>query len=89
MSQTLFSIEVLYNAENEVKRYMLRNMTAIKLKEFRETIVNAGLMLPADYDSELPDLDQWYIILPHNIKTITVWRQERFFYAEKKKVVTA
>lgn len=79
MAQTLFTIEVLYLFKEETKRYILRNMTADKLKQFRETVVTGGLMLPADYDSELPDLDQWYIILPHNIDTITVWRQQTFF----------
>ena len=81
---THFTIEVYYTNDAEDCRYVLRNMTAEKLKEFREVIVTAGLMLPVARDPGTPDeLDHWRIILPHSIKSIDVWRQRSFIYGNK------
>lgn len=87
MAATFFTIEVYYSVPNtgypigdSVSRYVLRNMTAVKLKEFREVVVTAGLMLPVARDPGEPDeLDHWRIIMPYCIKSIDVWRQRTFF----------
>jgi len=80
MSAVLFTIEIYYLSGTESKRYVLRNMTAAKLKEFREVIVNAGLMLPIARSGDMPDeLDHWHIIMPHFITSIDVWKQKTFY----------
>jgi hypothetical protein len=72
MSQTLVSIEVYYDHGAELKRYALKNVTMKKLKEFRDTIISAGLMLPTA-------VDEWIIVLPNNIRSVVVTRQKQFF----------
>jgi hypothetical protein len=72
MAQTFFTIEVYYDHGPEPVRYVMRNMTAQKLKEFREVIINAGLMIPRE-------TDHWIIVLPTQIRSIDVTRQEKFF----------
>jgi len=87
---THFTIEVYYSNDAERCRYLLRNMTAAKLKEFREVIVTAGLMLPVARDPGEPDeLDHWRIIMPQNILSIDVWRQRSFIYGNKAEKQTA
>ena len=84
MGNTLFTIEIYYSCDAVESRYLLRNMTTPKLKEFREVIVTAGLMLPIARDPGIPDeLDHWRIILPQAIKQIDVWRQQSFIYGNK------
>lgn len=84
MAQTLFTIEIVFLHENEVCRQLLRNYTADKLKEVRETIFSAGLMVPVERSTELPaELDHWRVISPWNIKAVEVWRQEKFFKNSK------
>ena len=81
---TLFTIEVYYTNDAEDCRYVLKNMTTDKLKQFREVIVTSGLMLPIAREPGMPDeLDHWRIILPHSIKSIDVWRQQSFIYGNK------
>ncbi len=81
MSATLFTVEVYYRTDDvSDARYVLRNMTAAKLKEFREVIICAGLMLPVSRDPGSPDeLDHWRVVLPWNIKSIDVWKQKTFY----------
>ncbi len=81
MAVTLFTIEVYYKTDScSEARYVLRNMTVAKLKEFRETIVFAGLMLPVAREPDTPDeLDHWRVVLPWCIKSIDVWKQKQFF----------
>jgi len=43
MAQKLFTIEVFYKHDAELKREVLRNITGQKLKEFRETFFTVGL----------------------------------------------
>ena len=81
---THFTIEVYYTNDAEDCRYVLKNMTTDKLKQFREVIVTSGLMLPIAREPGMPDeLDHWRIILPHSIKSIDVWRQQSFIYGNK------
>ena len=81
---THFTIEVYYTNDAETCRYVLKNMTTDKLKQFREVIVTSGLMLPIAREPGMPDeLDHWRIILPHSIKSIDVWRQQSFIYGNK------
>ncbi len=81
MAVTLFTIETYYRTDDASEaRYVLRNMTAARLKEFRETIICAGLMLPVARDPGTPDeLDHWRVVLPWCIKSIDVWKQDKFF----------
>jgi hypothetical protein len=70
----LWCIEVLYDHEGEVKRYQLPNQYSKELLKFRETIIQAGLMLPTRAEK-----GQYIIVLPWNIVSINVTRQDRFF----------
>jgi len=76
--QTLFTIECSYNHGSELVRYVLRNFTAAKLKELREVIITSGLMIPRA-------VDEWIIVLPHQIFSIVVVRQ-KFFHREETSI---
>jgi hypothetical protein len=75
MATTLFSIIVYYNHDGERIRYQVHNFTADKLKQLREVIVNAGLMIPRE-------VGYWIIVLPHQIVSIEVCRQKKFYRSE-------
>jgi hypothetical protein len=87
MSAILFTIEIYFKVGStgypigeSVSRYVLRNMTTGKLKEFREVIISAGLMMPFDPEVKNPGfLDQWKIVLPWNIISIDVYKQSKFY----------
>jgi len=87
MATILFTIEIYYSIDTVSEaRYVLRNMTAAALKQFRETVICAGLMLPIERDPGSPDeLDHWRVILPWCIKSIDVWKQKTFFREPLKK----
>lgn len=87
MAQTFFTVEIYYNGiDSTLNRYVLRNMTAAKLKEFREVIISAGLMMPANPEVDKPGfIGEYKIILPWNIKEITVYRQQKFFHDNQTK----
>lgn len=74
MSQRLFSIEICYKQQNELKRETLRNITGSKLKEFRETFFTVGLAV-----NDPNDVKHWIIVSPFNIVSIDVWLQDKFF----------
>jgi len=74
MQGKFFTIEVFYKQDNELRREVLKNITAQKLKEFRETFFTVGL---AVHDPE--NASHWVIVSPFNIVTIDVWAQEKFF----------
>lgn len=86
MAQTLYTIEVYYNSgHGETCRYVLRNLTAPKLRDVRETIVVAGLALPVATESGMPDeLGHWRMVLPQQIISIDIYQQKEYFDEKKK-----
>jgi hypothetical protein len=74
MSALLYSIEVFYKHDNELKREVVRNVTGKKLKEFRETFFTVGLAIHDPADSK-----HWIVVSPHRIHSIDIYLQEKFF----------
>ena len=78
MPQQFFTIEVYFLHGSEAGRYLYRNFTGKELKNLRETIIAAGLAIPID-------AEHYKIILPSQITSIEVWRQEKFFHQQISK----
>ena len=74
MATKLFTIEVFYKHDAELKREVLKNITGQKLKEFRETFFTVGL---AVHDPN--DVKHWIVVSPFKIHSIDVWLQDKFF----------
>jgi hypothetical protein len=74
MSAKLFTIEIFFKHDNEVKREVLRNITGAKLKEFRETFFTVGFAVIDPADAK-----HWIIISPFRITQIDVWLQSKFY----------
>ncbi len=75
MSAPLYSVEIFFKHDNEVKREVLRNITGKKLKEFRETFFTVGLAVIDPADPK-----HWIIVSPFRITQIDVWLQSKFYY---------
>lgn len=67
----LWTIELLYDATPETKRYEYINLTADEVMKFRETAFRAGVMLPI-----APH--RWVVIPPTDIRAIYIERQEKY-----------
>jgi len=67
-----YTIEVLYRHDNEVKREAIRNVSPQKLIQFREIFFSVGFAVTIDASHQI-------IIAPWNIRSIDVWRQDKFF----------
>lgn len=75
MSKSVWlTIEVCYNHDNEVKRYLIRNCNWHTVKVFREAVFSAGLMYPHETDT-----GRWVVVSPWNIRSVEIWKQEKFF----------
>ena len=74
MSTPLYTIEVFYKHDAELKREVVRNVTGKKLKEFRETFFTVGF---AVHDQN--DLKHWIVVSPHRIHSIDIYLQDKFF----------
>lgn len=70
----LWSIEVVYNYDQETKRYLIKNQTSANLMKFREAVVAAGVMVPTRIEK-----GEYILVLPWQIITITVNKQSVFF----------
>lgn len=76
----LYSIEVIFLHGEEVKRYAIFNQSTDDIKVFRQCFLSEGFMVPVfklgpDFSGPI---DEWVIVNPWNIKSMTVTRQKKF-----------
>lgn len=71
VSKTYYSVEILYQHEAEVIRYVKRNIREERLREFREGIISAGVAI-------IRGVGHWAIVLPWQIKSINIYRQDKW-----------
>jgi len=81
MENSFLTIEVYFDHGPEKKRYALQNQNWNQVKQFRETVVSAGLMLPMYEVAPMVSrsVDRWCVILPWRINSIEITRQSKKF----------
>lgn len=71
-SKRWYTVEILYDSDNEVRKFQIRNLDAVKLKEFREAVFIAGAYRRIDEDTG-------EVISPFRIRSVIVCKQAYFF----------
>lgn len=73
---TFYGIEITFDRQGaagiETSMHTYCNCTADTVREIRETILAQGLQVPVS-------LVQWAVIFPAQIRTFTIYRQDKFF----------
>jgi len=70
--ETLWSIEVLFLYNNEMKLHKIVNVTNSDLMKFRTYVFSHGLMYPIDPG-------HWLLVPPFTITSIDVFKQNKRF----------
>lgn len=68
----LWTIEVIYNCHNEVKKIARRNLKNEEVQEYRETMFRYGLTIPVEPG-------HWQIICPYDIARVDLYKQSGYF----------
>jgi hypothetical protein len=76
-AKKLWSVEIIFfnpENDNELKKYDLKNLLWIELKELRSSIFAEGFLLPIGDRADL----RYCIVPPSEIRTIYVNKQKNF-----------
>lgn len=76
-----FTVEIIFTAGTETKRYCFKNCDHAKVKALREALFFEGIQMIDAMDGGLPI--EYVVILPWNVKDFRVFLQEKFFYNEQ------
>lgn len=68
----LFTVEVVYYLENEVKKMTRKNMEDGRVKEFRVKIFQEGLTI-------IRGEGHWSVVPPGDIVSLDIYRQAAYF----------
>ena len=76
-----FTVEILFTAGAEVKRYLFKNCDHERVKALRSSLFREGIQLIEALEDNIFPVE-YVVILPWNVKDFRIYLQDKPYYNE-------